>query len=355
MAALGLCGGLFARFAYCQQTTSGLGARSVSLAPQRLPIWGPSGKTLPVSPQRDRSLVRLTRHGNLFCNVECRRGRAGGTKVGGLLDHCPVNHGPIPEPVVTEGPGNDLMVVLPPTQEGLPLVQPGVPLAQPCRPTLWLDASYLLWWVEGTRTPALVTSGTGASTGILGEAGTEFSFQPRCSIPIFGMGFAPTAASGSTTPGRSGSRPTTCSCSRRPSISPCRETAILFWPGRSSTSSPARKTRTSLRFRTPRPARSISRPIAGCREEASGSARHLSRRTITGLEGMTMPAHVSTSLQAIDSCSWTKSLLINESYETAGPTQFSLYDSFATENTFHGANLGAGGRGTPLGASRWNS
>ena len=52
----------------------------------------------------------------------------------------------------------------------------GMPCASPCRPVLcdgWVQGEYLMWWPRPMRVPALVTSGTTTSEGVLGQNSTE--------------------------------------------------------------------------------------------------------------------------------------------------------------------------------------
>ncbi len=261
-------------------------------------------------------------------------------KVGGLLDHCPVNHGPIPEPIVTEGPGDDLVVVLPPAQQGLPLGQPGLPLAQPCRPTLWLDASYLMWWVEGSRTPALVTSGTGGSTGILGEVGTEVLYPTTLLNSDMRMGVRANGGFWFDDAGEIGIEA---------------DYLMLF--------------KETERFSVsgdghPVLARPYFDIVAGAEDShvfafpnvASGSIDITADSRLQGGGLWFRKALVATNDNRASGYDYAgtrvdflagyrfmqldEGLRISESYETAGPTEIALYDSFATENTFHGANLG---------------
>ncbi len=48
-----------------------------------------------------------------------------------------------------------------------------VSACQTCCPGGWLQAEYLMWWPRPMQIPTLVTSGTEASEGVLGEAGTQ--------------------------------------------------------------------------------------------------------------------------------------------------------------------------------------
>ncbi len=261
-------------------------------------------------------------------------------KVGGLLDHCPVNHGPIPEPIVTEGPGDDLVVVLPPAQQGLPLDQPGLPLAQPCRPTLWLDASYLMWWVEGSRTPALVTSGTGGSTGILGEAGTEVLYPTTMLNSDMRMGVRANGGFWFDDAGEIGieadylylfkeTEQFSVSGDGHPVlarpffdiVAGVEDSHVFAFPnvalGSIDITADSRLHGGGLWFR---------KALVATNDNRAGGYDYAGTRVdfLAGYRFMQLD----------------EGLRINESYETAGPTQIALYDSFAAENTFHGANLG---------------
>ncbi len=252
-----------------------------------------------------------------------------------------MNRGAIPEPVVTEGPGNDLVVVLPPAQDALP-IQTGLPLPQPepCRPILWVDASYLIWWVEGTRAPALVTSGTGASTGILGQAGTEVLYPTSLLNSDMRHGIRGNAGFWFDDAGEIGI-----------------EADYLFLFKETEQFSASSDG-------TPVLARPFFNIQTGAEDSqvfafpnaATGSIDITADSRLQGGGLWLRKALVATNDNRVGGYDYAgtrvdflvgyrfmqldESLLINEAYQTAGPTQISLYDSFSAENTFHGVNLG---------------
>ncbi|MGI6419010.1 MAG: BBP7 family outer membrane beta-barrel protein [Thermoguttaceae bacterium] len=347
-----LCGGLVAVPAYGQASGES-GAKAVSLVPQRLPIWKPSRQEGDAG--ADRATAEAAPQGSQKVAVSLPVATSGGAarpaggsppqaanagvaapvapRVGGLHAPDAVDYGPALEPMITEGPGNDLTVVLPSAQQAAPQYQPR-------RPALWFDANYLMWWVEGSSTPALVTSGIGGSTGALGELGTEvlfpstrvnsgmrhgfragggYWFDEAGLVGIEGdylmlleesEGFS---ASGNGVP-----------VLARPFfniVTGQEDSHVFAYPdvasGSIDISSDSRMQAAGLWFR-----RAI---LETADFRCDGDDRSGAR--VDFLAGY--------RFMQLD-----EDLRIRESFEAAGPTQFDLFDSFSTENTFHGANLG---------------
>jgi hypothetical protein len=244
-----------------------------------------------------------------------------------------VDYGPTLEPIVTEGPGNDLVVVLPSAQHGLPQTQPA-------RPSVWFDFNYLMWWVEGSRTPALVTSGIGGSTGALGDLGTEVLFPTTMLNSDMRHGARAGAGCWFDDAGQIGiegdylillkaSEDFSVSGDGNPVlarpffnvVSGLEDSHVFAFPavasGSIGISSDSRLQGAGLWFRKAiletNDFRCDGNDLSGTRVDFLAGYRFVQ----------------------LD-----EGLLISESFEAAGPTRFDLYDSFAAENTFHGANLG---------------
>ncbi len=237
------------------------------------------------------------------------------------------------EPWITEGPGGDLTVVLPPCQ-------PAYPFSEPPRPRFWTEAHYLMWWMEGSRTPALVTSGTGGSTGVLGDPNTAILFGDRSL----------------NSDRRSGGRLTLGSWfDTRSQIGIEGEYFILEQRvarfGATSTGDPilARPffnvitgVEDSHVFAFPNAAEGTIDISAVSRLQGAGLILRKavfeandSRVDGTDRSGTRVDFLAGYRFMLLD-----EDLVVREFFEAAGPTSVALYDAFDTKNEFHGADLG---------------
>ncbi|MCA9247196.1 MAG: BBP7 family outer membrane beta-barrel protein [Planctomycetales bacterium] len=205
---------------------------------------------------------------------------------------------------------------------------------------VWAQGDVLLWWTRGSSTPALVTRGTDASLGVLGEPGTKTAFG------------AENLHDGVRWGGRfSGGY------WLDPSFTWGAEANYLFveqeTAGFNETS-----------FGSPVLARPFYNVITGgedARVIAAGGAvlgeidinatsrfqgaELLLRRSIAR-PGPIAPGCAGQGWYAVDLlfgyrfATLQEDLLITERLETAGPTSIDLYDLFDTRSDFHGAELG---------------
>ncbi|NLS96728.1 MAG: BBP7 family outer membrane beta-barrel protein [Planctomycetaceae bacterium] len=327
--------------AQAQQAAGGLGVRSVAMPPQRLPIWGPSRQDGTGQPAVDSvSTSSAQTAGSLGASGSLGGGSARGVvaapvsgKVGSL--HAPYSeeYGLPLEPVVTEGPGNDLVVVVPP-------LQPGTPLAPPYRSRLWLDFEYLMWWLEGSRTPPLVTSGIGGSVGILGETGTDVLFPTSLLNSDMRSGFRAGATywfDNERQIGIDGDYLIMLEESEHFSIS-SDGNPVLARPYFDVVAGHE----DSHVFAFPDAAIGT---IAISSDSCFQAAGICLRKAILETNDVVLPGDDGAGSRV----DWVvgyrfvqldEGLTINESFEAAGPTRFDLHDSFDAENTFHGVNLG---------------
>lgn len=212
------------------------------------------------------------------------------------------------------------------------------PLVSEPREYTWFDAEYLLWWSQGHFVPALVTTGTTASLGVMDDFDTEVLY----------------GASGLNSGSNSGVR-----LDLGWWLTPewALEGNALWIADRkanydiSSTGDPllARPFMNVVTGDEDSHVVALTGTVTGSLAISSASrfkgAELLVRRTIHSRSDCRLDAGDSYGfrwdvLLGYRYNQLDDDLLIQEAIETAGPTTIQLYDSFESNNDFHGVDMG---------------